>query len=166
MKRIENYFNIMHFCFFRLHFKLHLFTNKINPFHLIHKLQFQKRKYEELGIDIHKEIDKAFGNKEYGLSITVAGGALVGVLFFFLLASLNVLIKLLTENIMLSILHFILCAVLSVALSYFFVFKNDKYLKYFKMFEGWGKTDKRKYGWLTFSFVLATFCLLILSIIM
>jgi hypothetical protein len=164
MKRIENHLNVLHFCFYRLHYKLHLFANKINPFHLIHKLPFQKRKYEELGIDIHNEIDKAFGNKEYGLSMTVAGGALIGILFFFFLAVLNMLLKLLSGDITLSAVHFILCVVLSVALSYFFVFRKDKYLKYFEQFEGWGKIDKSKYGWFTFTFVLLVFCLFILSL--
>jgi hypothetical protein len=74
------------------------------------------------------------------------------------------LVKLLIGNITLSAIHFILCAVLSVALSYFFVFKNDKYLKYFEMFEGWRKADKRKYSWLSFAFVLAVFCLFVLSV--
>jgi len=71
MKRIENYLNILHFCFYRLHYKLHLFANKINPFNLIHKLPFQKRRYEELGIDIHKEIDKALRDSVY------VGGAML-----------------------------------------------------------------------------------------
>ena len=164
MKRIENHLNILHFCFYRLHYNLHLFANKINPFHLIHKLPFQKKKYEELGIDIHKEINKAFVNKEYGLSMTVAGGALIGILFFFFHAVLNILLKLLSGSITLSVVHFILCAVLSVALSYFFVFKKDKYLRYFEQFEGWGKVDKSKYGWLTFAFVLLVLCLFILSL--
>jgi hypothetical protein len=164
MKRIENYLNILHFCLYKLHYKLHLFANIINPFHLIHKLPFQKRKYEELEIDIHKEIDKAFGNKEYGLSMTVAGGALIGILFFLLFAVFNVLIKILTENITFPAVHFLFCAALSVVLSYFFVFKRDKYLKYFEMFEAWGKAERRKYGWLTFAFVLLVFCLFILSI--
>ncbi len=164
MKRIENYLNILHFCFYKLHYKLHLFANKINPFHLIHKLSFQKRKYEELGIDIHNEIDKAFVNKEYGLSMTVAGGALIGILFFLFFAALNVLLKLLAENITQSAAPFIFCGVLSIVLSYFFVFKKDKYLKYFEMYEECGKAERSKSGWFTFAFVLLVFCLFILSI--
>jgi hypothetical protein len=164
MKKIENYLNVLHYCFYRVHYKLHLFANKINPFNLIHKLPFQKRKYEELGIDIHKEIDKAFGNKEYGLSMTVAGGALIGILFFFFLAALNVLLKLLVGNISRSAVHFILCGALSVGLSYLFVFMKDKYLKYFEYFEGREKAVKRKYSWLTFIFVLSVFGLFIVSI--
>ena len=164
MKRIENYLNVLHFCFYRAHYKLHLFANKINPFLLIHKLPFQKRRYEELGIDIYKELDKAFGNKEYGISMTVAGGAMLGILFFFFLAALNILLKLLSGNITLSALHFIFCGILTVALSYFFVFKKDKYLSYFEQFEEWGKADKIKYGLLSFAFVLLVFLLNILGL--
>ncbi len=164
MKRIENYLNVLHFCFYRADYKLHLFANKINPFLLIHKLPFQKRRYEELGIDIYKELDKAFGNKEYGISMTVAGGAMLGILFFFFLAALNILLKLLSGNITLSALHFIFCGILTVALSYFFVFKKDKYLSYFEQFEEWGKADKIKYGLLSFAFVLLVFLLNILGL--
>ena len=165
MKRIENYLNILHFFFYRLHYKLHLFANKINPFRYLAEIPLIKKKLEEKGVmNIHKEIDKAFGNKEYGLSMTVAGGALIGILFFFFLATLNVLLKLLIGNNTLSAVHFILCGILSVVLSYSLVFKKDKYLRYFEMFEGWGKTDKRKYGWITFAFVLFVFCLFVLSL--
>jgi len=164
MKKIENYLNILHFCFYRFDYKLHLWSNKINPFHLIHKLPFQQRRYKELGVDPIKEINKVFGDKAYGFSMMTAGGALIGILFFFFLTVINILLKLLSWNITLSAVHFILCAVLSVALSYFFVFKKDKYLKYFEQFEGWGKVDKSKYAWLTFAFVLLVFCLFILSL--
>lgn len=164
MKKIESYLNILHFCFYRFDYKLHLWSNKINPFHLVHKLPFQQRRYKELGIDPIKEINKVFGDKSYGFSMMLAGGALIGILFFFFLAVLNTLLKLLSGNITLSAAHFIFCAALSVGLSYFFVFKKDKYLEYFEMFEGWGKTERRKYGWLTFVFVLAVFCLFVLSL--
>lgn len=165
MKRIENNLNVMHFCFYRLHYKLHLLANKINPFKYIVKISYIKNKLEAKGVkNIENEINKAFGNKEYGLSITVAGGALIGILFFFFLAVLNLLIKLLSQDFVLSALHFIFCASLSVALSYFYVFKNDMYLKYFEQFEGWKKVDKSKYGWLTFAFVLLVFCLFIFSL--
>jgi len=165
MKRIENHLNVLHFCFYSLHYKLHLFANKINPFRYLAKIPSVKKRLLEKGIaNIEDEINKAFGNKEYGLSMTVAGGALIGILFFFFLAVLNFLLKLLLGNIPLSAVNFILCAVLSVALSYVYVFKNDKYLRYFEKFEEWGKADKSKYGWLTFAFVILVFCLFILSL--
>ena len=164
MKRIENHLNVLHFCFYRAHYKLHLLANKINPFRLIPKIPILKRRYEKLGVDVYKEIDKAVGNKEYGLSMTVAGGAMLGILFLFFLAALNILLKLLLGNITLSALHFIFCGILTVALSYFFVFKKDKYLSYFEQFEEWGKADKIKYGLLSFAFVLLVFLLNILGL--
>lgn len=164
MKRIEYYLNILHFCFYCADYKLHLLANKINPFHLIHKLPFQKRKYEELGINIHTEINKAFGNKDYGISMMVAGGALMGILLLFFLSILNILLKLIFGDIMLTTGHFAFCAAIAVTLSYFFVFKKDKYLRYFEQFEGWGKADKSKYSWFTSIYVLLVFCLFILSL--
>lgn len=56
---MENYLNIIHFCFYKAHYKLHLFIKRINPFNLIHKLPFQEKKYKELGINIHEKIDTA-----------------------------------------------------------------------------------------------------------
>lgn len=165
MKRIEIYLNILHFCFYRAHYKLHLFANKINPFRYLARISYIRKRLEEKGVaNIEDVINKAFRSKEYGLSTTVAGGALIGILFFFFLAALNILLKLLSGNITLSAVHFIFCGILSVALSYFFVFKKDKYLIYFEQFEEWGKADKSKYGWLTFAFVLLVFCLFILSL--
>jgi len=87
MKAVETYLNIMHFCFYKGHYKLHLLANKINPFLLIHKLPFQKRRYEEMGIDIYKEIDRSFGDKRFGISITAAGGILWGFLGIFFFSS-------------------------------------------------------------------------------
>lgn len=165
MKKMAYFLNILHFCLYRFDYKLHLLSNKINPFRFLAEISFVKKRLEEKGVrNIQKEIDKAFGNKEFGLSVMVAGGALIGILFFFFLAVLNISLKLLSENPTLSNVHFIFCGILTVVLSYFFVFKNDKYLKYFEIFEGCGKADKRKYSWLTLAFVLVVFCLFVLSV--
>ena len=149
MKAIENYLNIMHFCFYKAHYKSHLLAQKINPFNLIHQLPFQKRRYEKLGIDIYQEIDKAFEDKNLGLSTTVAGGMLWGVIavFFFSL--------LLLFNVPISKPYIIACALLSGVVMYYFVFKKDKYLIYFDKYEKCSKSEKRKFGWLTFATLVA-----------
>lgn len=161
---MENYLNILHFCFYKAHYKSHFFVKKLNPFNLIHKLPFQQRRYKELGIDIYKEIDKAFGDKNFGLSMTFAGGLLLGNLFFFILALINFFIGLLDLEVTLSMLHFILCGVLSILLSYFYVFKKDKYIKYFDEFEKWTKPQSRKYCWLSLAFSLLVIVLFIVGI--
>lgn len=151
MKAIETYLNLMHYCFYKTHYKMHLLANKINPFRLIHKIPFQKKRYEKLGIDIYKEIDRSFGDRKFGLSTTVAGGMLWGVLDIFFFALL-LLFNLIIYG---TILHVIIVSLLSGIICYFFVFKNDKYLKYFDEFEKCSKLEKWKYGWITLGSIVA-----------
>ncbi len=164
MEKIEFYLNVLHFCFYKSHYKLHLFVNKINPFNLIHKLPFQKRRYEKLGIDIHEEINKAFGGERAGISIMFAGGMLLGVIFLFFFSIINSLIQVFIGDTFLSMLHFLVFILLSVITSYFFVFKNDKYLTWFKQFEKWTSSDKRRYTWFSVFFVLFVFLGFVVSL--
>ena len=83
MEKLEFYLNVFHFCFYKLDYRLSLLFNKINPFWLLTRLSFFKRRYKELGVDIHKEVNNLFENKVYGFSIMVAGGGLL-LLFFIL----------------------------------------------------------------------------------
>lgn len=151
---MKNGLNILHYCIYKGYVKLNLLLDKINPFNLIHKLPFQKRRYEKLGIDIQKEINIAFGNKEFGISVMVAGGAILGILFFLLMAVANILIRIMNLNITLTINYFIIFSLISLIICYFLVFKKDKYLEYFKKYERWTKAEKMKYGWISFCFVV------------
>lgn len=129
-------------------------TNKINPFWLLAELPFLKRRYNKLGIDIHKEVNKAFSDKNIGLSIIIAGGVLLAVLFFLFFAITNVLMSIISDNVVLTTGYFIAFGVLSAIVCYLFVFKKDKYLIYFKEFESWTKNESRKYGWMSFLFIV------------
>lgn len=152
---MENYLNILHYFVYRLAYKLHLFSNKINPILLIYKLPFFKRKFKEKGIvDIEKEINTAFGDKDSGLSIMVSGGVIIGMVFFLILAIVILLKRLLGFDFALGINHFIFIAVLSIISCYFLVFKKDKYLVYFKKYESWPKSEKIKYEWIIFIFIV------------
>jgi len=166
MKKLELYFNILHYCFYKFDYKLHLWSNKINPFNLIHKLPFQKRKYEELGIDIHSEINKAFGSKNYGLSMLVAGGALMSVLFFFILTLINLWNRIFLDGEILTKEDFIISCALSAVVSYFAVFRRDKYLLYFEDFEKWDNKDRRKYYILSVITAILVPTLLVFSVVL
>ncbi len=145
---METYFNIIHFCLYRAFYSVHLFTERMNPVNLIHKLPFQKRRYEELGIDIHQEINKVWGNKRFGLSIVWAGGFLWGGLSLFLFSVLMMI------QVAISTLLIVGCAVGAGAICYVFVFRQDKYIEYFDKYEKCSKKEKRKYGWLTAGSIL------------
>lgn len=113
-----------------------------------------------MGVDIYQEINKTWGDKQFGLSVIAAGGFLWGGsgLFFF---SVLMMFKL---NASLALM--LGCGVITGLICYVFVFKKDKYITYFDKYEKWSKKEKRKYTWLTIGsilFVLFSFylCLVI-----
>lgn len=111
-------------------------------------------------MNIQNEINKAFGDKNFGLSTTIAGGLLWGgiaIFFFSLLIVFNVFVYA-------TMPYIIACAVLSGTICYFFVFKNDKYIQYFDKYEKWTKAEKRKYSWLTFASIVFVFLLFYLGL--
>ena len=155
INKLELYLNAFHFCFYRAHYKLHLLANKINPGWLLLKIPSIKKRHKKLGIDIHKEIDKAFGDKNFGMSMMVAGGVLIALFFFLFLSAINILLRLFVgHKIYLQYPHFAIALIISLALTYFFVFKNDCYLQYFDKFEKWNHGEKLKYRWLAFGFII------------
>lgn len=65
-----------------------------------------------------------------------------------------------------SFLIFLLIAgVPSVIVNYYALWKNDKYLLYYKEFEKQSKEEKRKWAWISFITVLLIILLLILSFV-
>jgi len=161
MKSIENYLNILHFCFYKADSKLHLLFNKVNLLRLLLKIPYIKKRLEKKGItDFQKEYDKAFLDKNSGLSMVFAGGILwgiVAVFFFTLLILFNLIVYAGTPII-------ISCSILSGVVCYFFVFRNDMYIQYFDKYEKWSKAEKRKFSWLTFASIVAVFLLFYLGL--
>jgi len=89
---MEDYLNILHYVIYKAHYKLHIFFNKLNPFMLLHKLPFVKRRCEKLGIDLKQELNKAFSNKQNGLSVMFSGGLVVGIGFLQIMTIASVLL--------------------------------------------------------------------------
>ena len=159
MKKIELSLNILHYCIYLLHYKLHLLFSKVNPFTLIHKLPFQKRRYAELGIDIREEIDKAFSDQRFGLSVTIAGGALIGIIFIFIMGTVQLAIRLMNLNIDFTTPYFVAFALITIIPCYFYVLGSNKYLKYFKKFETWPTAERRKNIYLSIGFIILVICI-------
>ncbi|TJZ53595.1 hypothetical protein FAZ15_16300 [Sphingobacterium olei] len=161
--KIENYLNIIHYCLYKAEYRLHFLFNKINPAWLLMKIPFIKRRYEKMGVtrqSINRDNNNLWGDKRFGLSTVAAGGFLwggLGLFFFSVLMMLKVAI---------STVLIVGCALGAGLICYAFVFRQDKYIKYFDKYEKWSKQEKRKYGWLTVGsilFVLLSFyfCLVI-----
>lgn len=157
---MERYLNIIHFCLYKAHYKLHLITKRLNPFRLLFSIPTIKRKAQKEGVNLDQSVDKAFGDKSFGLSTVAAGGFLWGGLglFFF---SVLMMLKLAISTVLL-----IGCGVAAALICYVFVFRQYKYIQYFDKYKKWSKQEKWKYGWLTVGailFVLFSFylCLVI-----
>ena len=52
-------------------------------------------------------------------------------------------------NVDISFLYVILCAFISAIISYIFVFKDDKYIKYFRKYGKWSRKEKEGYAIMT-----------------
>ena len=142
---MENILNIYHYSLYLMHYRLHLLVNRVNPFILLHKLPMQKRKYKELGIDIDKEVDKAFGNKKFGLSILVSGGLLLVTIFLSIFILLQLLIRLLDIELIFGKYIYIVIVALSFGICYIFVFYKDKYMPYFDRYEKLKRKEQNRY---------------------
>jgi len=162
--KLEVILNILHYCIYKADYKLRLLFNKINPFMLIHKLPFQKRRYEKLGIDINKVVNQSFSDKRYGLSVMVAGGMIVGILFLLMMAFVLTVLKLTDIDVRLRITHFLFFGITSSALCYLFVFRDEKYQAYFDDFDRWTKSERKKYAWASLAFVIGVMVLFFWSL--
>ena len=162
---MKNILNIFHYSIYLMHYKLHLLSNRINPFRLIHKLPFQKRRNQELGINIDEEINKAFQNREYGLSTLVSGGGIIGIVFLLLMSLALTVVKLLNLNIELNDFFFIGFGLISFILCYYLVFRKDIYLEYFSEYEKWNRQEMKKYVWISFGFIIGVIALFFTSLL-
>ena len=141
---METKLNILHYCIYLMHYQVHLLFNKINPFNLLHKLPFQRKKYDELGINIQDEINKAFSDRHFGLSIMISGGLVISLIFLVIVSLYQVSFIILPVNINFEWFHFAIFGFLSFSICYFTIFKNDKYLEYFEEFQDWAEPKKKQ----------------------
>lgn len=153
---MENIINIFHYCIYLLDRKLHLLSNKINPFLLLYKIPYLKRKAKENGEDLNKVYNETFINKDYGFNIMVAGGITVGVIFLFLVAFFQTALFIFNIENRLKPTGFIILGIISFFICYFLIFKNDKYLIYGKKYEKWTKYNRRINIWLSILFLVMT----------
>ena len=156
MKNLEVGLNILHYCIYKFHYKLHLLFNRINPFWYIVKIPILKKRYEKNGInDIQQELNKAWSDETNGLSVTAAGGVLLGILSIFVFAFNDGIYHIMNLITNLSAINYITFFGISFVTCYWFVFKDDKYLLYFKEFKKWTRSENRKYGWISFIFIVS-----------
>lgn len=173
MERIWNY---IHYFIFLFENKSTYFFRKILSFifYPIVQIKFLKQGIEKRGSSF-KEIDKVaintLNNPEYGKSITIAGLQMGGLIIFveyslfnFLQAILGKsLIQYVWEDSLYTGIFIVSLLIIPAIINYFLLWKNDKYLTYFKEFEKEPKIIKQKWAWISFGVVASIVLLLIFS---
>lgn len=163
IKRVEIFFNIVHYCLYKLDYKLHLLSNKINPFVLLGTIPAVKRKFKEQGTTLKEVVNKIWGDKRYGFSIMISGGAFAVIILMIIWTVFLILNNLLNQPIRYLILPFSICCGLAYLISHFIIFRKDKYLIYFKQFDKRPYNQKIKYAIVSFAFIIGTFILFVFS---
>lgn len=162
---MERFWNLIYYFAYIGDFKLHLLFNKINPIVLLYKLNFSKRRFAEKGInDPVEELNKSFKKKDTGISSFRAGGLMILLIVLFCFGIGFIYIGLLRINRFNSQI-FILVLPITLLFNYFLLFRNNKYLGYFKEFEKMDKKDKMKWSWISFLVIIGFFFFVIGSFV-
>jgi hypothetical protein len=161
--KIEQFLNIIHYCLYKLDYKVHMLSNKINPFLLLGKIPAIKRKFEEQGTTHLEVVNKVWTDRRFGFGIMISGSAVVILVFIMILAIYDILNFFLNYPIDNLIYPFVFNMILAYLICHFAVFKKDKYIKYFKKYEKWNKQEKWKYSLISFLYIIITFSLFIYS---
>ena len=164
VKKMETLFNILFYCIYKFDYKLHMLSNRFNPFLLLGKIPAIKRKFEEQGTTHLDVVNKIWTDKQFGFGIKISGGGLIIIVFFIIFS-----ICLISNAILNNPLNFSwrqqlpLCMIIAFIICYYMVFQNDKYIRYFKRYEKWSKPEKWKNALLSFILVIGTLALFIYS---
>jgi hypothetical protein len=163
INKIEQFLNIIHYCFYKLDYKIHMFSNKLNPFLLLGKIPAIKRKFEEQGTTHLEVVNKVWTDRSFGFGIMISGSAIVILVFIMILSIYDILNFLLNYPIDNLTYPFVFNMILAYLICHFAVFKKDKYIMHFKKFDKWSKREKIKYALISFTYIVLTFILFIYS---
>lgn len=133
-----------------------------------------RKQYAKRGVqDPEAAVKYALNNPKTGTNSIIAGIHMGGLLVMFEYSIFNIiqvivgkyLIQYFFKDAISVILFLIVFLVPAGIINYFLLFKDDKYLGYFKKFDKSFKGKGSKYGWLSFFIVLSFFLLIVLSFV-
>ncbi|CAM3499391.1 hypothetical protein AEQU2_02766 [Aequorivita lipolytica] len=162
---MENIINIFHYCIYLIDCKLHFLSNKINPFLLLYKIPYFKRKAKENGESFLDVYNDTYINKEFGLSLFFSAGITGGVIFILMIGLFKLTTYIFRFEILLNSVIYILFGVITYLLCYFLIFIKDKYLVYFKKYENWSHSERRKYIVYSILFTIISICFFFVSLL-
>lgn len=154
-----------------IYYNLFLFENKVTntflyPFFSLFKSKKVREIYNKRGVNDPDLIVKdALVNPIYGSNSVKAAGIMGVIILFFCLGFFCLYTGFYQEKLNLTIINLLIFGVVAFLLNYYCLFKNKRYLEYFKEFNALSKVDRVKYAWVSFLFILFSLIFLISSFV-
>ncbi|WP_321437740.1 hypothetical protein [uncultured Bacteroides sp.] len=144
---MERFWNIIHYFAYKAEYKIHLWSNKINPILYLYKLSFAKKHFKKIDINPVNELNNAYKKTDIvGISGFFAGNLMNALLFFICFGIYCIYNGLKKDFLINSVYVIIIIGIISFISNYFLLFRKDKYLKYFKEFDKMKHQEKKKWA--------------------
>lgn len=157
----------------RLHYNVFEF-NKFTQIHifgftvlLLLKNKYIKKAYLKRGVQNPERIVRnTLISPKQGNIIWLSDGCMCLLIILLMFSILNIISAFLGVILLAQlnkIMFVLICLILSLVINYYALWKDDKYLIFFKEFDKEPREKKIKWGWLSFAIIIASFSILILS---
>lgn len=158
MNTLVWFWNIVHYSLYR--WEVYIGNIISYPIRKILGGKNLSEKYRRRGVENPAEIiTETLNDPKYGVRVILAGGAVNIFMFFIIYSFYNLLKALKILDIDLTLIHYFILCGMALALNYVMLFKNDKYLEYFKEFAEMTSKKRNKYAWLSF-LTLVVICII------
>jgi hypothetical protein len=157
---MTRFWNLIFYNLFRFERSTQSFFNY--PVLLVLRNEKVEERYRKRGVANPKgAVLKALNDPTTGPSSILSGGHMYVIFFLLIYGSINFISGFLRQEFYLEIEHFMLMFFVALVCGYFMLFRNDKYLGYFKKFERMSVVEKQKSAWLSFLVVVGIwlFCI-------
>lgn len=163
IEKLELWLNIVHYCIYKVDYKFHMFSNKLNPFVLLGRIPRIKRNLEEQGTTLVDVTNKVWTDKRYGFGVMISGGAIVVSVTFLFWGLLSTLLGILEIYFLVEPIYVIAYALISYLICHLLVFRKDKYIKYFRKLDKKSRSEKWRYALFTLLFIVGSVALWLYS---
>lgn len=158
---MERFWNIVYYFIHRADYRIHMFSNNINPILWLYRLPFARKHFEKKGVDPDEELNMIWTSPKFGLGITIAGGFMVFFVVLFFFGVVNIFKLVSNIDFVLTTYHFLILLLLAYIVNHFLLFKKDKYLQYFKDFDNMPQKERIRWIWITLGVIL---CIITFSV--
>lgn len=151
---------VWHFIFYfinKFYYRIHILSNRINPFLLLYKIPFVDKYYKSKGVSLIDRYNEAFSYKNFGFSFTYSIFVMHGILFLLFFTFFNSILLLLKIRFELNLAVFVSILIILVFLNSYVFLKTESYNISFQEFNKLNRSKIKRYYIFCFVFILLLF---------